>query len=114
MVIVASYNCAVYTYKMVLLINNLISFCFNGTVNAFTRLILICLSALIYHCFVFVEVFLNSYNLLYPPVLEKPLARVHKSVSGVLCVFMGVAAQKVLSSLLEQSLDIHCWTKPPP
>lgn len=93
--IVQSLYCANYTYKMVLLIINLISSCFNKTLHAFTRLTLICLSALIYHCFIFVEVFLNSYNLLYPPVLEKRVARVQKSVSSVSSFCMRVAAKKV-------------------
>lgn len=74
---------------------NLFSACFNATVNVYTRLLLIVLSACVYHCFVFAEVFLNSYNLLYPPVLEKPLGKVQSSVSGIASYGIGIVAEKV-------------------
>ncbi|XP_063893389.1 fatty-acid amide hydrolase 2-B isoform X1 [Helicoverpa armigera] len=66
--------------------------CFNATVNFFTRLVLILLTACVYHAFVFAEVFLNSYNLVYPPYLAKPLASVTSVVSDVVSYFIRISA----------------------
>lgn len=76
-------------------ISYLISSCFNGTVNAVTRLVLIVLSAFVYHCFVFGEVFLNSYYLLYPPVLETPVGKVQSVVAGASNYVVKIVATKV-------------------
>lgn len=56
---------------------------------------LIVLSAIIYQGFVIVEIFLNSYNLLYPPYIEKPILAFQNTVANVLNFFTRVVATEV-------------------
>lgn len=69
--------------------------CFNAFVNFFTRLVLILLTAWVYHGFVLAEVFLNSYKLVYPPYLAKPIANVLSVVSDVVSYFIRILAIQV-------------------
>ncbi|XP_053603765.1 fatty-acid amide hydrolase 2-B-like isoform X1 [Plodia interpunctella] len=62
---------------------NIFNSCFNASVNVFTRAVLIIISASIYQAFVLIEVFLNSYNLLYPPYLSKPVVKIKNVGSTV-------------------------------
>lgn len=71
--------------------------CFNATVNVYTRLFLIMLSACVYHWFVIAEVFLNSYYLLYPPLLEKTLGKTRSYATRAAAVIVNVIAGKVIS-----------------
>ncbi|KAF9414484.1 hypothetical protein HW555_007621 [Spodoptera exigua] len=61
------------------------------TINFFTRLVLILLTACVYHTFVIAEVFLNHYTV-FSPFLAKPLANVLCVVSDVLSYFVRICA----------------------
>ncbi|CAH2991657.1 unnamed protein product [Chilo suppressalis] len=58
---------------MLIFIYNSLKTCLNISVNVCTRVVLILMSALIYQGFVIMEIFLNSFHLVYPPYLEKPI-----------------------------------------
>lgn len=68
----------------------------NASVNICTRAFLLVLSACVYQSFVFSEIFLNSYNLVYPPYLAKPIGKGQYFVSSVVGGGVTVVATKVL------------------
>lgn len=78
--------------------------CFNAAVNFMTRLVLILLTACVYHAFVLAEVFLNSYNLVYPPYLAKPLANVFSVVSEVVNYFIRISVIQVSGAWIKRNL----------
>ncbi|CAH0729386.1 unnamed protein product, partial [Brenthis ino] len=55
--------------------------CFNASLNVFTRVVLIIISASVYHAFVLVEVLLNNSNVWYPERLSKLVESSQKNVS---------------------------------
>ncbi|XP_063824144.1 fatty-acid amide hydrolase 2-B-like [Ostrinia nubilalis] len=77
---------------MIRFLNNLFNSCFNAGVKVCTRAVLIVISAVIYQLFVIVEVFLNSYHLVYPPYLEKPIMEIQNFISKVFGFIMRVVA----------------------
>lgn len=60
-----------------------------------TRTILMVISKGVYQCFVLTEVFLNSFNLVYPPYLSKPITSVYYAVENTGNVFWSIIAIKV-------------------
>lgn len=58
---------------MIVILLNVWRSCFNVTFIVWSRIVLIILSALIYQSFVLAEVFLNSYNYVYPPYFTKSI-----------------------------------------
>lgn len=69
---------------------------FNATVNFFTRLVLILLTAWVYHGFVIAEVFLNSYKLVYPPYLAKPISKFLSAFGYVVGSLLRIFAIQVI------------------
>lgn len=85
---------------------NLCSSCFNASLNVFTRVVLIVISASLYQGFVLAEVFLNSYNVVYPPYLAKPLAKGQSNVSRVVGYAFKIIAIEVNASSLRFNTDV--------
>lgn len=91
-----SLSARIIKYKMIGTFFNMCSSCVNTSLNIVTRCVLIVLSASIYQGFVLGEVFLNSYNLVYPPYLEGPLATCQCCVVGVGGYVLRIIAIKVI------------------
>ncbi|KAF9814878.1 hypothetical protein SFRURICE_016723 [Spodoptera frugiperda] len=68
---------------------------FNAAVNFFTRLVLILLTACVYHGFVLAEVFLNHYSV-FSPYLAKPAGGVLCVVTDVLSYFVRICAVQTI------------------
>ncbi|XP_061711123.1 fatty-acid amide hydrolase 2-B isoform X3 [Cydia pomonella] len=68
----------------------------NASLNVCTRVFLLVLSASVYQGFVLVEVFLNSYNLVYPPYFAKSITRGQYYVSSVVGGAVTIVATKTI------------------
>lgn len=88
------------TSKMFFSVFNFYFSCVNASVNVISRIVLIIMTAMLYQSFVLIEVFLNSYNLVYPPYLSKTVSKMHQIVSTIAMFTVKIAALHV---------GIFCW-----